>query len=77
MNTPIVLTMTRLPSGACQLQYNVLRGLFYNLQSTPDISRPFVNDPSGLIQAVDSFITVSNTLAGPQGFYRVMTAVAP
>ena len=77
LNTPVTLTLIRLPSGAAQLRYNVLRGLFYHLQSTPGISQPFVNDPSGSIQAVDSFIAVTTTLAGPQGFYRVMTAVAP
>jgi hypothetical protein len=71
----------RAAQSQASLQYvvscNTLRGFFYNLQSTPDLSQAFTNDPAGLTQALDSFIARTNSVAGPADFFRVISALGP
>jgi hypothetical protein len=60
-----------------QIRYNVLRGLFYELQFTPDLNQVFEPDPAGFVQAVDSSIARTNSASSSQTFYRVISALAP
>jgi hypothetical protein len=76
-STPVGLAVQVLPSGSSVLRYNTLRGLFYGLQSTADLSRPFTNDPAGFAQAVDSSIALTHAPAGPQRFYRIQCSLTP
>jgi len=77
LQIPVALTMRPLSSGNFEIRYNTLRGLFYNLQSTPDLSQPFTNDPAGFTQALNSSIAYTNINTSPQKFYRTITALAP
>jgi hypothetical protein len=76
-NSPITLNLFSLNAGQEQLRFNTLRGFFYNLQSTVDLGLPFTNEPLGSIQALNSSIWITNTLASPQRFFRVMTSLGP
>src|ERR1035438_7863290 len=59
-NLPITLAIRALSPSGCQLSLNTLRGFYYNLQSAPDLSHPFTNDPAGLVQALDSSMVRSD-----------------
>jgi hypothetical protein len=75
--TPAVLAVQVSPSGGSILRFNTLRGLFYGLQSTSDLSQPFTNEPAGLAQAIDSSLTLTNGSGGSQKFYRVVSSLTP
>jgi hypothetical protein len=75
--TPVGLSVQVLASGSSVLRYNTLRGLFYGLQSTTDLSQPFTNEPAGFAQAIDSSMVLTNAPTGPQKFYRVACSLTP
>jgi hypothetical protein len=74
---PISMTMLRLASDRCAVSYNTFRGFFYKLQSTSDLLQPFMDDPAGFTQALDSSVLRADSLAEPVKFYRVIRAAAP
>ena len=76
-NTPVALAMHSVNSSQCELRYNTLRGFFYKVQSTSDLQQPFMDDPAGFAQAIDSSTVRIDTAAGPGKFYRVIGAFAP
>ena len=76
-NTPIFLTMRRLAADQCEVRYNTLRGIFYKLQSTPDLSQSFTNDPAGFVQAFDTAMLRTNSLSGQNFFYRFISGSGP
>lgn len=76
-NTPITLAIQSLGSGGCRLSYNTLRGFFYALQSTPDLSQPYTNNPAAMFQATNASIVTTDAALDAQRFYRVVSALAP
>lgn len=77
-NTPITLDIRALNPNLCELRCDTLRGFFYKLQSTPDLSQPFADEPGGFVQALDSSMVFTNSFAGPQKkFFRAINALAP
>jgi hypothetical protein len=75
-NTP--LTITRLASGNCEVRYNALRGFYYDLQSTPDLSQSFASDPPGTSQPFDALsVARTNAFTGSRKFYRAVSRSTP
>lgn len=75
-NTPV--TITRLNSSQHEVRYEALRGFYYNLQSTPDLNQPFVNDPPGTSAPFDAVTVIrTNSSAGPARFYRAASRATP
>jgi len=75
-NTPV--TITRLDANQYEVRYNALRGFYYDLQSAPDLSQPFANDPPGTSQPFDQLIVArTNTFSGPQKFHRAVSRSTP
>ena len=75
--TPVTLTVRGLSGPGGVLQFNTLRGLYYCLQSTADLSQAFTNEPTGFVQATDSSMVLTNSPAIPQKFYRVACSLMP
>ena len=75
INAPSTLAMRSLNPDQTEIRYNTLRGLYYKLQSTADLSQAFTNEPGLFEQAFDSLIVRTDSVAGPQKFYRVVTAL--
>ena len=75
-NTPVMIA--RLNNGQCEVRYEALRGFYYNLQSTPDLIQPFVNDGAGTSQPFDA-VTVVTTNASTisSKFYRAASRSTP
>lgn len=76
-NTSITLVMRPLSSGQCELRFNTLRGFHYQLQSAPNLTQPFTNEPGGFAQAFDTTLICTDSMAGPSKFYRIMSSVGP
>ena len=76
-STPPGLTM-RIPSpGHYELRCNSVRGLFYKLQSTLDLTQPFTDVGPGFAQAIDSPMIRMDATAAPQKFYRFIGGLGP
>ena len=74
---PVNLAIRPVSSGVCEVRFDTVRGLYYGLQFTTDFRQPFINDLSGLVQAVDTSMAYLDTGPGPKKFFRVVTALAP
>jgi hypothetical protein len=74
---PVTLALTQLNSGANQFRFNVLRGLYYKIQSTTDLNVPFSDEPGGITLAFDTSLTTTNSASGPQRFYRAACLLGP
>jgi hypothetical protein len=77
LSTPVFVSLRPLSPSAHEIRFNTLRGLFYKLQSTPDLGQPFVDDPAGFIQATNSTFAGTNLYVDQQKFYRVIGALSP
>src|SRR6185436_18289444 len=62
-NTPVAVAIRSLGTNGCELRFNTVRGFYYKLQSTPDPSQPFSDEPGGFVRAVDSPMTQLDNLA--------------
>jgi hypothetical protein len=76
-NTPIMLALQPAGSAGHELRYNTLRGLYYKLQSTPDLNQPFTDDAGGFALAFDSLTAVTNSSVGSGKFYRAAGSLTP
>jgi hypothetical protein len=75
--SPRGLTIAAHPAGGAQLRCDVPRGLFYKLQSTPDLRLPFTDAPTGFAQALTRPILLDVGTGSERNFYRVVTATQP
>jgi hypothetical protein len=75
-DTPVAIR--HLGTGQCEVSYNTVRGLYYKLQSTADLSVPFTDDPPAVSQPFDALsIARTNMFAEPKKFYRAVGTLAP
>ena len=77
LNTPSALTFRPLGHGSFEVRFDTLRGLFYKLQSTPDLSQPFTDEQPGFAQALNSSMAFPNSATGPQRYFRAVALLAP
>jgi hypothetical protein len=74
---PFGVTIRQVNATQCELKCETVRGLYYKLQSTTDLSQPFVDDAAGFVRCVDSPAVVIQTITPPRKFYRYVRALAP
>ena len=77
VNTPITIDIRVLGPGQVELRFNTLRGMYYQLQTTWDLTQTFTNDFGPLVQAFDSSLARSDSLTGAQKFYRALSSIGP
>jgi hypothetical protein len=77
LSAPTDLSLRFLSAGELEIRCTTRRGLYYKLQSTPDLALPFTDEPGGLTQAFDAATIRTGTNLGLQRFYRVVSALAP
>ena len=75
--TPADLAMRSLNPSQCELRFRTVRGLYYKLQSTPDLAQPFTDDAGGYTQALDSSTARLNNVTDGRRFYRVVSSLTP
>jgi hypothetical protein len=76
-NTQAILALRKLGGGTNQLSFNALRGLYYKLQSTTNLSAPFANEPGGSTLALDAWLAITNAPTDPRKFYRTASSLGP
>jgi len=77
LDIPIALSIRPIDPTTTELHFETTRGIYYKLQSTTDLSLPFVDDPMGSTLAHDSFMLRTDSISGPQKFYRVIGSLNP
>jgi hypothetical protein len=77
LNLPMNLTLKPLNPAQCELRHDTVRGLYYKIQSSPDVFEPFTNEPGPFTQATNTFVTRTDTPVGPKNFYRVVRSLTP
>jgi hypothetical protein len=77
-NGPPGLAIQNITGAGCDVSYTTYRGFYYNLQSTPDLAQPFVNEPGGTNQIYNAGTIVRpSATTDPKRFYRVSVGLAP
>jgi len=77
LNTPMSVGLQQIGPGTNQISCNTLRGLYYKLQSTTDLTLPFTDEPGGTALAYEGSISITNVSAGSQKFYRMACPLVP
>ena len=75
--SPFAATLRSINPAQGELRCETVRGLYYKLQTTTDLTQPFVDDAAGFVQCLDSPILRTEPLTPPRKFYRYIRALAP
>ena len=60
------------------MRYAALRGFYYDLRSSTNVSQTFTNEPPGTSQPFDALtVRRTNTFTGPAKFYRAVGRLVP
>jgi len=76
-SSPINLTFKKLNSSAGEVRYNTLRGMYYKLQATTNLSQPMSDFTGPPVLALDSSIAITNASTGNAEFYRAVRTLSP
>jgi hypothetical protein len=74
---PTSMAIRRIGAGQTEVRCATVRGLYYKLQSTSDLSLPFKDDPTGFARAVDSQLVRTSSSPATATFYRVISSPTP
>ena len=75
-NTP--LSITKLNNNQYAVRFQTLRGFHCNLQTTPECTQTFANEPPKVSQPFDALtISQTNSFAEPAKFFSVSTKLVP
>ena len=74
---PIQVATRPLNATGSEIRFQTLRGFSYALQSSRSLNEPFTTEPPGFIQALDSSMVRTGSVASFSKFYRVVTALEP
>jgi hypothetical protein len=77
INTPMKLALQKVDANNDEVRFNTLRGFYYKLQSTTNLSVAFTDEPGGTSLALEGWLVRTNTRSGPQKFYRAACLLAP
>jgi len=75
--SPVSLSVRRLEGDSLELRFNMVRSLFYKIQSATEVNGPYSDGGGPGVSAVEAFITSTNSLGGGQKFFRVSTSLTP
>ncbi len=75
-NTPVMLAVRKLDNGAHEVRCDTLRGFYYKLQSSANMTDPYA-DEDGAAVAYNSYLARTNATTDPQKFYRMVISPAP
>ena len=75
--TPSNVAIELANGGGIQVRFGSFRGLYYKLQSAPELGGSFTDEPGGISQAIDGLIVRADSTAGPVKLYRVVSNTKP
>ena len=77
VNAPLNLTIRASNPTTAELRFDTRRGIYYKLQSAPNLLQPFADEPGGFVQALDSPTFRTDGIISSQKFYRVVSGLVP
>ena len=75
LEEPVTLSLRLVKPSRCELRYSAVRGFVYRLQSASEPGQPFVDEPRGPSQALDTLVLQTDTMASPMRFFRVVRSL--
>ncbi|HAB17303.1 MAG TPA: hypothetical protein DCE44_12735, partial [Verrucomicrobiales bacterium] len=75
IQSPINLAFEQLGPGRDSLRHNTIRGMYYKMQTAPNLNQPFTDVTGVPVLAVDSSLAVTNTAAGSDTLYRAVRSL--
>ncbi len=77
VNNPVTLALRKVDSNNDEIRHNTLRGFYYKLQSTTNLSAAFTDEPGGAKLALEGWLVTTNSASASQKFYRAASSLAP
>lgn len=75
---PVNLTLRKLEGGKTEVRYNTLRAMYYELQATTELGKPFTTVLGGnAVRALESSLAVTNNADQPATFFRAAQKPTP
>ncbi len=74
---PYQVAIRRVDPFQFELRCESVRGFYYKLQTTTDLRGPFMDDPAGFVQCLESPIVRLEPASASQKFYRYVRAMQP
>ncbi len=75
-NSPNTLAIRKVGEDH-ELRFDTFRAMYYKLQGTTNLDKPFVDVPGSAIFAVDSSFAITNKMADTNKFYRAVRSLTP
>lgn len=77
-NTPVTLGLRKLENGKTEVRYNTVRAMYYELQGTTELSKPFTTVLGGnAVRALESSLASTNNADQPATFFRAAQKLNP
>ncbi len=76
-NAPVTLALRKVDANNDEVRHNTLRGFYYKLQSTTNLSAAFTDEPGGPRLALEGSLVTTNSSSSSQKFYRAASSLAP
>lgn len=77
VTSPITLALRKVDANHDEVRHNTLRGFYYKLQSTTNLSAAFTDEPGGPRLALEGWLVTTNSTSSTQKFYRTASSLAP
>jgi hypothetical protein len=77
VQSPFAVTVEARSATRRDLRCESVRGFYYKLQTTSDLSLPFVDDPGGFMRCLDSPLIHTDITSEPKKFYRFVKSPTP
>ncbi len=77
INAPVTLALRKVDANNDEVRHNTLRGFYYKLQSTTNLSNAFTDEPGGAKLALEGWLVSTNSAGAAQKFYRTASSLTP
>jgi hypothetical protein len=77
INSPVTLTARKLDANNLEVRYNAVRGLYYKVLTSANVSGPYTDGGNPGQWALEASVARTNNLSSPQLFFRVSASLVP
>ena len=77
LNSPVNLTASNLGGSNMEVRYNAVRGLYYKVLTSTNVAGPYSDGGNPGQVAFEASVASTNSLSGPQKFFRISASPAP
>jgi hypothetical protein len=77
LNSPVTLAACKLDASNMEVRFNAVRGLYYNVLTSTNVSGPYTNAGGAGQLALEASVASTNSIAAPQKYFRVSASLNP